>query len=161
MFYPPEEIDEAQARVNEEKEKFDNSLDEEHRNKIKAIGEAFKLFSEANLPVFLFAEHEAISSNGEKVMLQYNNLREISLSREGDIEIPRLTKKFAKSIYNFICAFIFPFLRQKGIGVPVSFLPAVYFDLYNNLDTKDLSSLKKSEEEFYKKMKEQTNASKN
>lgn len=161
MYYTPDEIDEAQAKLNLEKENFDNSLDEDHKKKVKAIGEAFKLFEEANLPVFLFAEHEVMNSNGEKVMVQYNNMREISLSREGNIEIVRLTKKFAESVLGFISSFIFGFLQKRGLLVPINLLPVAYFDLYDNLNTESLDSVRKSEEEFTERLRKRAEIIKN
>lgn len=157
MYYPPDEIDEAQARINLEKENFDKSLDEEHQNKIKAIGEAFSLFKKVNLPVILFAEHESLNSKGERVMVQYNNFREISLSRDGDIEVTRLIKKFAASVKNFINSFIYMFLRKIGVGLPINLLPVAYFDLYENLNTESLESVRKSEKEFCEKLRNKAN----
>lgn len=161
MYYTPDEIDEAQSKLNLEKENFDNSLDEDHKKKVKAIGDAFKLFEEANLPVFLFAEHEVMNSNGEKVMVQYNNMRDISLSREGNIEIARLTKKFAKSLFGFINFFIFGFLQKRGLLVPINLLPVAYFDLYENLNTESLDSVRKSEEEFTERLRKRAEIIKN
>lgn len=161
MYYPPDEIDEAQARINLEKENFDKSLGEEHQNKIKAIGEAFSLFKKANLPVILFAEHETSNSKRERVMVQYNNFREISLLREGDIEIPRFTKKFAASVRGFIWAFIYNFLKDRGLMTPINLLPVAYFDLYENLNTESLESVRKSEKEFCEKLRNKANIANN
>lgn len=161
MYYKPNEIDEAQSKLNLEKENFDKSLDEEHQKKIKAIGEAFKLFKEANLPVFMFAEHEASNSKGEKVMVQYNNLREISLLRSGDVEIPRLTKKFARSVCNFICSFIDMFLKQREITAPIKSYPSLFFELYDILDVSDMETLCKSERFFEKSLRGYMNANNN
>ena len=158
-FYKPEEIDNAQEKINSLNDKFNETLGKDHKKKIKAIMEAFSLFKEAGLPVILFAQHRAINSEGKEVMVQYNNFREISLANESSQGEPaivfavRFMKNFALSAYGFIYGFVSRLLAEKKILASESHFPAIYFGLYSYLDTTDLNTIKASEDEFVNKLK--------
>jgi len=157
-FFKPEEIEEAQKKINEANDAFNQSRGEEHQKKIRAIQQALKLFNEANLPVLLFADHEAASANGQSVMVQYNNIREICLKKDGDIEASRFMKKVAYSISSFINGFIYQFLVSRRLMAPKNLFPVLFFELFSDLDPATLDSVKKSEDEFTEKMRKQTKA---
>jgi len=143
-----DEFDKVQLEINKKNDAFNESLDDNHKKKIKAIGEALALFKEVGLPVEIFAYHEHHSSKGKKVAVMYNNIRDLNLSTEDRCSF---YKELARSVFFWCIGFIERVLYRFGRVIPVDkrwLLINYYFEYYADLDVTSELSIEESELRF-------------